>query len=131
MVKFEPLLPALGLVTRIALIPKCAPVEIILFMTVNAKVASFSIFFVRFVTRRALLGDMFAFQREARVGMVKRIDLHIDDVGIPANVVRMTGVARLGARQRIQAVETLPGLPVRLNFIVAIEAEARQTGLVE
>lgn len=130
-IEFQPLLPALGLMAGVALLAERTPVEIILFVAVDALIAGLAIFLSGLMTRRTLLGFVLAFQLETGVSVIKRIDLHIDDVGVPTDVIRVTGVARLGAGQGIQAVEALPVLPVGPYFVVTVEAKGGQTGFVE
>lgn len=130
-VKLQALLPALRLMAGIALRAEGSPVKIVLFMTVDTKIAGLAILLFRFVTRGALLGQVFAFQWKPGVGVVKSIHLHVDDVGIAANVISMAGVAGLGAGQRIQAMEALLVLSVCPYFVVTVETEICQAGLVE
>src|SRR5690606_25891055 len=78
-VKGLSLLPALGLMTAVALLPERTAMKVILFMAVNTRTSRIPKFLVRLVTGTALLLCVSTFQRKTGMAVVECIELHVDD----------------------------------------------------
>lgn len=124
MVEWLPLLPALRLVTTVALLAERPAMKIVVFMTVNTGITRIAKLLIGLVAGAALLFSVSPFQWEACMAVIKGVQLHINDIGIPSPVVGVAGRAFAGTRQRIQAMETTPALSICLNVVVAVQAQA-------